>query len=576
MTVPASGVGNRRDQVLSLARSFLARFFDNEVTGGTDDLTESFFWLIAFLAVPGVFASVWMSWGWGLTATIQGPEALRAISAADKVLYLGFAMIASGVVTAIVWHSLLVDRRDAIVLGALPVSHRVIVQAKLAALAAYVGLVAVSMHVLSSIGFGLFLAAGRGSGFAARGVLAHFVASSAASLFVFTAAIAAQGGVLALVGPRMFNRVSALLQMTLIALVVLGLIALPAMSLGVVDTVQGTGAHVQAWILATPPVWFLGVYEVVLGTTSQTSWKLAQDAFLASVLSSAVAASCYPLAYRRVMRDAVEHPDGVGRIPVAMLARWFPVAIARQGGTRAAVQFMLTSIGRVDRNRFAIALAGGAALAWATPTLVRWRSILDQWSAADQRVVLALPLAAMTFMLVGLRVAVSIPSDLRARWVFHTVDLPRNTLRACVRRVMLALVVVPFAVAAGLSGSALWHARIGLTHAAWCFSLGCLLTEMLVSRVDAMPCAAAWRPEHAKLRTRWPVYLFAFMILCGAGRFSLTGLESYLFQSPAWNAVIAGVLLVAALGVRVVSSNRGELPVEEPETFNAVAVLDLN
>jgi hypothetical protein len=374
----------------------------------------------------------------------------------------------------------------------------------------------------------------------------------------------------------MFNRVSALLQMTLIALVVLGLIALPAMSLGVVDTVQGTGAHVQAWILATPPVWFLGVYEVVLGTTSQTSWKLAQDAFLASVLSSAVAASCYPLAYRRVMRDAVEHPDGVGRIPVAMLARWFPVAIARQGGTRAAVQFMLTSIGRVDRNRFAIALAGGAALAWATPTLVRWRSILDQWSAADQRVVLALPLAAMTFMLVGLRVAVSIPSDLRARWVFHTVDLPRNTLRACVRRVMLALVVVPFAVAAGLSGSALWHARIGLTHAAWCFSLGCLLTEMLVSRVDAMPCAAAWRPEHAKLRTRWPVYLFAFMILCGAGRFSLTGLESYLFQSPAWNAVIAGVLLVAALGVRVVSSNRGELPVEEPETFNAVAVLDLN
>ena len=41
-------------------------------------------------------------------------------------------------------------------------------------------------------------------------------------------------------------------------------------------------------LLWLPPVWFLGVYEVVLGTTSRTSWKLAQDAFLASALSSAV------------------------------------------------------------------------------------------------------------------------------------------------------------------------------------------------------------------------------------------------------------------------------------------------
>ena len=141
-------------QVDALARAFLVRFFESEITTGTDDLKQFFFWLLAALAVPGLFIPWIMAFEWQLLARMDGAEALRIASRAEKTFYLGFTMIASGVLTAIAWSSLLPDRRDTLILGALPVQPRTVVAAKLLALAAYVGLVAVAMHAAGSIFWG--------------------------------------------------------------------------------------------------------------------------------------------------------------------------------------------------------------------------------------------------------------------------------------------------------------------------------------------------------------------------------------------------------------------------------------
>src|SRR4029453_11371194 len=45
---------SRLSQVGVLIRVFLGRFFENEATAGPTDLRDSFFWLIAALAAPGL------------------------------------------------------------------------------------------------------------------------------------------------------------------------------------------------------------------------------------------------------------------------------------------------------------------------------------------------------------------------------------------------------------------------------------------------------------------------------------------------------------------------------------------
>ena len=83
-------------QVAALARTFLVRFFESEITTGTDDLKQFFFWLLAALAIPGLFIPWIMAFEWQLLALIDGSEAVRIASRAEKTFYLGFATIASG------------------------------------------------------------------------------------------------------------------------------------------------------------------------------------------------------------------------------------------------------------------------------------------------------------------------------------------------------------------------------------------------------------------------------------------------------------------------------------------------
>ena len=69
-----------REQADALARAFFARFFESEITAGADDLKQTFFWLLAALAMPGIMIPVLMSFDWTLLAMMNGYAGVRAAS----------------------------------------------------------------------------------------------------------------------------------------------------------------------------------------------------------------------------------------------------------------------------------------------------------------------------------------------------------------------------------------------------------------------------------------------------------------------------------------------------------------
>jgi len=508
---------------LALVRAFLARFFENEITAGAHDLKAALFWLIALLAIPGAVAPALLglaslqtgvgppdpsTWGWAMIARYEGVEVLRQLSRADKTLYLGFAMMAAGILSAVTWSGLLVDRRDGLVLGVLPVRPFSLIGAKLAAIVVYVCLVSVAMHGLASMSFGSFLAASNTVGFALRGILAHFVASCAAGAFVCLSVVAIQGLTLAIVGPRAFTRVSPILQAALVGLVVLGLVTLPVVSASVVDTLKQSGAHARPWILLTPPLWFLGLYEWVLGTSDPVLLHLASTAGLGMAVVLATIAVAYPLACRRLLVNAVEHAGGFGRVGRwAVLARLVALASGRQPEVRAVSQYFLSTIGRVGQHRFVLAIAIGAATAWGLPS---WMSLASALPPEPRIDLLSLPITAMLFVLVGLRLAASLPSDLPAAWVFEVHAPSREDIRQALERTMFAMGVVPVALLSATVYGYLWGWQPALLHAGCALAIGAALTEAVLWRFDAMPCATPWEPPSGHLRKWWPAYLFGF------------------------------------------------------------------
>ena len=545
----------------ALTRAFFSRFFENELTGGSADLRNSFFWLIGFLAAPGFFMPFLMMFDWDSYALMHGTDGLAVAARADKVLYLGWAMIASGFVSAITWNSLLIDRRDALVLGTLPVRGGMVVRAKLTALATYIVLIALATHALPSVSYGFNLSAHGTMAWAISGIVAHMVASCAAAMFVLFALALLQGLAFVLAGPRRFQTISPWLQSLVVAVLLLSLFVLPTISTSTVQTLADADvAH--RWILRTPPLWFLGVYEMVLRNADPLLTRLGYLA-LASLAGSVVLTMIiYPIAYRRVVASVAEMSSpGVRRGGVAAWLERRVVALV--GGdplSRASSQFFLTTVRRSLRHRMAVALSMGIVVAFIMPTLFRWAPRLDQLPKSPPIDLLALPLVMTAFLLIGLRLAAALPADTNAGWILGAIGAPPRAMRAGLWRTMVVVVVFPIAVIWTLAFWRTWSARVVLPHLCVCLAFGGLMIEALLWGFEAFPCSRVWRPERAQLRKWWPAYFVGLIIV--------TRLLPMLERSrpQAWPWIVA-IFAVTGAALRVTHRLRRKMPdadVDEP------------
>ncbi|MEO7190857.1 MAG: ADOP family duplicated permease [Vicinamibacterales bacterium] len=514
-TAFADGLARHR----ALIRIFFARFFESDLVGGAHDLKTAFFALLAFLSAPGALIPALIAqhssirpgkgnWGSSMIARYDSVDALRALTLTDKTLYLGCGLAVTGIVTTLMWNSLLPERRDALVLGPLPVRPATVVRARLVALAGYIAMVSVAMHALASLSFGLFLAEGNTFGFALRGIAAHFAASCAASAFVFLAIVSVQALVVAIAGPRVFSRVSPILQVTLVALTVALLLALPTISQSAASTLGRTPGLSRPWILWTPALWFLGLYESILGTTDpmlgQLSWFAA--AALGTVL--VVTVGTYPLVYRRLTTSALETGGGKRRHRAARLPQMVAASISRNPRVRAISEFLLVTIGRSDLHRLIVAASVGLTVAWGAAAVI---ALTPAGMRTPPPAVLAIPLSALVFLLVGFRLAIAIPVEAACAWVFEVRHPTRSEVRQAVWRTMVFLVVLPVILLSTTAYWRWWGTAFALTHAAFLSSIAALMLEVLLWRFDGVPCAQPWRPERAQLGRLWPAYVAGFV-----------------------------------------------------------------
>jgi hypothetical protein len=555
-----------------LTRTFLTRLYDNELTGGSTDLRTSYFWLLAFLAAPSALLPIAMSGNWDLYAMLHGTDALRIAARGSKTFAIGFGMVAIGLVSALTWNSLVLERQDALVLGALPVRPQTIVRAKLNAIALYVGMTALALHGISSLLYGWLLSTHNSVSFAVVGVIAHLLACMTASAFIFFAATAVQGVVFATFGPRAFGRLSPVLHVLLVSVVLMGLLWLPLISARVVDTIMPGGRHPAPGILRAPPVWYLGIYESLLGTREPIIRRLAIGAVSSLCAALLVTALTYPIAYRRLVATVVGAPAAARQRWSAGAIDWLGRAVSRDAATQAGFTFFVLSLMRVPALRFVLSIGGGVALTWAGAVALEWSADVEGWPSSPTAGLMSLPFAAMTSLLAALRIATSIPADARALWVFELFDAPVDRLRAGTWRAMWCLGVAPVVGLAAVASSYLWSAGTAVRVAVLLGAVGTLLIELLLWSSTGMACARIWRPERAKLRAWWPLYLFVYLLFT-SGIATLAGLA---IPSIVWTAALTAGSLLLALGLRVSHHRRTIVPDDRLDEPASSEVLNLS
>jgi hypothetical protein len=246
-----------------LVQLFSRRFFENDLLAPDIDLRPTAIWLCAAMTAPSFLWTVKQIFRFTITVKLMGFDGLELASWFDKSLLLALSMFNGGVVTLLCWEALLVDRRDALILGSFPMSWRVIVAAKATALARMFGVVA-ALNLPSVLIFSVLAYSTFGIVMVARSVVAHacaVVAASTSTCLLLTAALVT---VTSLFEGRWLRVITVVVQ----AAVLVGLtgLVLSAQWLPVVmESARAGNPDKLGWMVYWPPAWFLGLFQVLLG-----------------------------------------------------------------------------------------------------------------------------------------------------------------------------------------------------------------------------------------------------------------------------------------------------------------------
>ncbi len=441
-------------QTSLLARALFRRFFETDLIPPGGDAAQTVIAFLTLLAAPGLLLPFRFSLKY-VELAARSPDALARALITDRLLFITLTFIALGLVALVIWEGVFPDRRDARVLGALPIPERVMIRARLAALAGLAGIFMLGVNTVPTLIYGSVLGISGGAITPIHGILAHLLTNLAAGTFVFCGLIALQGLLLNVVGRRSAERLSIVLQL----LFVVGLLQLvfffPHLFSIVTARISDLTSHPV--LRFVPSVWFLGLYDVLGGDADPGAWSLALTAVAATATAVGSSVVLLSATHGRLMRLALETRDATGRgnSITRIVSRLFNTYVVRRPIERALCAFTLKTLMRSRTHRMLMAVYLGIALALSLSGLIPMLIRFGVQALEKPGVfVLSIPLMVLFITLAGLRAVFALPVEPRANWVFRLLE-PANRTTAIdgARDAMLVAAVAPIATAALVSGA---------------------------------------------------------------------------------------------------------------------------
>src|SRR5918999_1770555 len=273
-----------------LWRVFIEQFAANESATSDIQTRRAIIGVITFLVMPGLFLMMRTMSGYEVMVKVarakDTPQIVEGFLAQMAVLFVSYSMISTGLLTVFIWDALVFDKRDAMVLGPLPLGGRTIVGAKLAALATFLLGTALAVNVVSGVSFGFVT--GALDGRILQHLAGHWAGTIGGAVFIFCALVIVRGLLVLLVSAHIAETVGSVLQFVFLSAVLCFMM---------VPTATGQ---------VLPPIsWFAALFELIRGSSVPALPSLAQFAVVGLPVSIAGAIAITVAGYWKQMRAAL-------------------------------------------------------------------------------------------------------------------------------------------------------------------------------------------------------------------------------------------------------------------------------
>jgi hypothetical protein len=495
-----------------LVRLFVGRIFHGG-DSGNDELGLGMGLVLSLLAMPGGFYSLLLLEKYAtLLQWMRGQREMDRLAGAlpDEYFFIVLSMTITGVVAVWRWDSIFPDRRDFSNLVPLPLATRTIFFANLTAVLYLALILAVDVNAISAVLFPLVVSASENAfGFFAQFIGVHALVVALASVFSFFAVFAVVGILMIALPYREFRWISFYLRVGIIAALVMLLsssFAIPALLEQLPDT----------WAKFLPPVWFLGLCQWIRGKASPPLALLGRAALLASAVVVVASVMIYAVSYRRCFTripEAAEIAPGSHRAG-AWIFWVLDRTILLSAFQRAGYRFVMKTLLRSERH--GLVLGGFGGLGTVTALMFLFDAYHDhsmQAGSPPSTEALAIPLVLSYCIILGVRFAFDIPSEIRANWIFQfCLNKAGRECFSLARKVMLTF-VLPWVVAIGLPAYGyVWGWRIALLQTVVVSLSSFLLAEIVLLRYRKLPFTCSYPPFHDSAVLIVLLYIMGFAV----------------------------------------------------------------
>jgi hypothetical protein len=568
----ATGSEGSRFEVL--CREFFAQFFASESVTSDMQLRQAMIGVLAFILTPGLLVPIQMNASFEM-AVIRFPALLEPLTRLMSTIFIVYSMVSIGVIAAVMWDALSFDRRDAMVLGPLPLAGRTIVAAKLTAMGAFLLITAAGVNVITAVLFSMVAGNHKGAFGVVRHFVAHMVTTVSAAAFVFCLLVTVRAIVGGIAGRRV--AVASILRFLLFSALLCFIVYVPTALHIVPGGRRGTTTvymqPIPGW---SPTNWFLGLYDWIRGSPG-TEWNqgaLRAVAITAGMVTAAIATTI--AGYRRQLQLALAPSASAATHSAARLPRAIAyLFVARNRLARATSDFILMTLARSSAQQVTIAMNAALGLTLVVASLARTRGDLALLMR-PRTAVLWIPLVLTYWVAVGLRATFFLPSELPASWTFRFHAPIRTVAYWSAVRASAIGFLVPVALVADALIAPLIGVRAAAFHAAIVVSVAVLMAETIALTIDFVPFTRPYVPGHARLKTRWPLYLFGlFVFAVWPARFAMraAGDEPGILQIAGW--VLAAAAVLELVGRWQASQWRIDPGEELEEEGSGISVLDI-
>jgi len=519
----------------TLLRVFIGRVFHGGGDSGDSEMGVALGVILILLAMPGVLVSLLLFEKY-MVLSFGGFDPFTA-TIPDEYFFIVLSMVVTGSAAVWRWDALFLDRRDYTNIVPLPVSLRRIFLGNLAA----IFLLAMALTVdVNAASFFLFPVAVVGSQLSLKVLFLRFAAGHAvtvilASVFSFFAVFAIVGLLMAILPYALFRRISLYVRF----LIALFFLALLTTSFGVTSFLGQLARMSKLAVHLLPPVWFLGIGQTLWGNGHNPFFAaMARTALLALGISLAVAILSYTLSFRRSFIRIPETAE-VGPLPRSQFhflpVKLFDRVFLRDPQQRACFHFITRTLLRGETHlqivsAFAamalVASAQSVASVFQIHAAVRWRTPSED--------LLSIPFVLSFCIIVGIRLAFAIPSDLRANWVFALwIDPDTLQTRPIARKALLTFSLLPLIPICFAGTWILWGFGVALLHTAVFAACTVALVELLLLRFRKIPFTCSYPPFQSHAALIFVAYLFGFVLFTSY----LPELELWSLADP-WRAIV--------------------------------------